>query len=158
MNSPMPTAIAFRMLGLMTSRIAWRMPRSDRARKRTPAMKVHAQCNLPRRDGARFKRSRRNSCVNQSGGCGDDRQGENEVLAHTGRLGNRKSGIKSHDGGRHGRGQASCHHDRTVIHPVGSVEIAAGEHHGLQEDDVGHGQKGGQPRQQFRTDSGIVFT
>lgn len=92
---------------------------------------------------------------------GEKRQREEKVLAHAGRLSDRVAGVEAHDQRGQRGGKAGGGEHRAFIHAgkqLGLIEDFAGEHRRLDEDDVGHRQKGGQPGEQFGADGGAVFT
>ena len=81
----------------------------------------------------------------------DHRVGEECVHAHARRQPHRPVGVQAHDQAGQRRGQAGGNE-------TGALVDARGSHHlRVDEDDVGHGDKGGATRQQLGADFGTVF-
>ena len=78
-------------------------------------------------------------------------EGEEGVQTHARSLSNRVVGIQTHNETAESRCQTGRHKDGTLIH-TGLRQYAR-----VDENDVGHGQEGGQPCQQFSANTGIVF-
>ena len=76
--------------------------------------------------------------------------GEEGVEAHAGGQGDRVVGDQAHDGRADGRCQAGGDEHRALVH-AGLAEDAR-----VDEEDVGHGQEGGDPRQDLGAHRGVV--
>jgi hypothetical protein len=80
-----------------------------------------------------------------------DHVGEVGVQAHARRHGDRVVGVQAHDQRAQRRDQAGGDEDRALGH----ARVA--EDRGVDEDDVGHRQEGGEPRDDLGAHGGVVF-
>ena len=157
MNSPMPTAMPLRMLGLMASMSFSRTPSMRKQQKQHAGIEDHAQADLPGSGRVELNRSGFDLCVDHYLGGGQEAENEEEIFAHARGLGDRISGVKAHDDrGQRGR-EAGGRGDGAEIHACFDVEHSAREHRRLHDNDVGHGQKGRHPGEQFGADRGFIF-
>jgi hypothetical protein len=80
-----------------------------------------------------------------------DDDGEEDVVAHGRGLGDGVIGQQAREERRQGRGQASGHHDRALVH------ARRPQHGRLDEDDVGHGHEGRRAAEELAADGGAVL-
>ncbi|MOA23163.1 hypothetical protein D3C78_1437670 [compost metagenome] len=76
--------------------------------------------------------------------------GEEGVQAHAGGEGDRIVGDQAHDRRADGRGQAGGDEDRALVHARRAEDAR------VDEQDIGHGQEGGDPGEDLRAHIGVV--
>ena len=139
MNSPMPTAMPFRMLGLIASMTA--------SRTRSSVSRMNATPDRNTIPSAVCQASGTPSAAERH-----DHGDEEEVLAHAGRQRDRVVGEQPHEDRGQRRSDAGGHEHRAEVHPGRLAGQVRGQHRRLHEDDVGHRQERGQAGQHLRAD------